>query len=366
MDTKQSSRNGKIELLRVLAMMQILFLHYLLMGGVLENVKISNGIQYYIAWLLESLCYVAVNVFVLISAYFLSESKTYKPGKAINLIIQCWFYSVPIYLLGCLLNIVPFHFPTLITVYLFPLISGQWWFVSCYIALYLISPYLNALHRNINQYQHLGLIVILGCILCFLPTCVFWFHSSLFGLNHGYSLIWFIFLYFIASLIRKYYNDKYTLKTPWIVLYFIASFITWIVFIMQNRLLGTYYWSFYKYTSITVLIASISLFMFFRNWASQANVTYIDKIGCSLGKWTLGVYLIHMHPVISKILWKSWCKSGDIWLNRNILFCLIHLLVWSSVIFISCEIIDFIRGILFCRFEKRLSQIKCHRMFIFE
>ena len=85
--TMKIGRNGKIELLRVISMVQILILHYLLLGGVLDKLSIKDGVKYYIAWLLEAFSYVAVNVFVIISGYYLSQKKEIKLGKVL-------FYNV--------------------------------------------------------------------------------------------------------------------------------------------------------------------------------------------------------------------------------------------------------------------------------
>ena len=67
-----------LELLRCVAMMMVVVLHFLGKGGLLTggDRSLSEGavaldVTGYTAWLLESLCIVAVNVYMLISGYFL-------------------------------------------------------------------------------------------------------------------------------------------------------------------------------------------------------------------------------------------------------------------------------------------------------
>lgn len=67
-------RNEGIELLRIISMIMILILHYLGHGGILDNLS-ANNFYYYIAWTLEGICFVAVNIYVLITGYFLCTSK---------------------------------------------------------------------------------------------------------------------------------------------------------------------------------------------------------------------------------------------------------------------------------------------------
>lgn len=69
--TTKNSRNTGLDLLRIMAMLMILTLHYLGKGGALQ----VEGKTSYIVWFLEISCMVAVNVYILISGYFLVDSK---------------------------------------------------------------------------------------------------------------------------------------------------------------------------------------------------------------------------------------------------------------------------------------------------
>lgn len=308
--TKDEKHNGKIELLRVISMLQILILHYLLLGGVLDSVVRSHGIRYYLAWLFEAFSYVAVNVFVIISGYFLSQSKTFNLGKLLIIILQCWIYSVGIYMIGCTCGVVHFYLPTLVTAYLLPLISGKWWFVSCYIVLYGISPFLNVLHTNLSKKQHLVMIFILGTVFSIIPSVVFWVENTI-GVNGGYSLIWFIFLYLLAAYIRKY-SHKWNQRIPWFIIYIIACLFTWGIKVSQELVIGKVYWKTYSYISITVLVASVAMFMSFMNWEQTCKETKRDALWRLLGKGTFVVFLIHTHFIPYKeFLWNKWCQADS-------------------------------------------------------
>ncbi|MCR4900449.1 MAG: acyltransferase [Treponema sp.] len=352
----QEKRNGKIELMRVISMLQILILHYLLLGGVLDVLKNSHGLRYYVAWLLEAFSYVAVNVFVIISGYFLSQSKIFKPGKLLSIILQCWIYSIGIYMIGCACGVVHFSLPTLITAYLLPLISGKWWFVACYLVLYGLSPFLNILHTNLSQKLHLGLNIMLGTVFSVVPSTIFWTGNTI-GVNGGYSLIWFIFLYLLAAYIQKY-SHEWNKGIPWFIIYIIACLMTWGLKVSQELVIGKVYWKTYSYISITVLVASVAMFMSFMNSVQACKETKIDALWRLLGKGTLGVFLIHTHFIPYKeFLWNKWCKADLFWLSHHVGYCLIHLLIWVLGIFIICDIIDVIRGRLFYPLEKYLAKI---------
>lgn len=94
--TKQNgkaARQAGIELLRCIAMLMVITLHYLDKGGVLIPLSQKQSPAGYAAWLLEAFCIVAVNVYVLVSGYFLTESG-FKLKRFIVLAGQILFYSL--------------------------------------------------------------------------------------------------------------------------------------------------------------------------------------------------------------------------------------------------------------------------------
>lgn len=69
--TARKERQINYELLRIIAMLMIVSLHYLSKGGLLgDPSRAKMSATGYAAWLLEAFCLVAVNVYVLISGYF--------------------------------------------------------------------------------------------------------------------------------------------------------------------------------------------------------------------------------------------------------------------------------------------------------
>lgn len=62
------NRNYGIDLLRIIAMFAVVILHIQVFGGVINNVK-EFSVNYEIAWTLETLCYCAVDIYVIITGY---------------------------------------------------------------------------------------------------------------------------------------------------------------------------------------------------------------------------------------------------------------------------------------------------------
>ena len=103
---QKKERMANLEVLRCVAMMMVVVLHYLGKGGLLPDLTAPLSAQDMAAWLLEAFCIVAVNVYMMISGYFLCES-SFKLSRLLTLWLQLWLYSVGIGVLAVVTGIVP-------------------------------------------------------------------------------------------------------------------------------------------------------------------------------------------------------------------------------------------------------------------
>ena len=131
---QKKERMANLEVLRCVAMMMVVVLHYLGKGGLLPDLTAPLSVQDMAAWLLEAFCIVAVNVYIMISGYFLCES-SFKLSRLLTLWLQLWLYSVGIGVLAVVTGIVPaaevstHYYLTL----LFPVTMGHYWFLTAYV-----------------------------------------------------------------------------------------------------------------------------------------------------------------------------------------------------------------------------------------
>ena len=146
-------RQANFELLRIIAMFMVVILHWNTNSGLLLDV--GSPVTGAGVWSLvtESVCIVAVNVYVLISGYFLS-SCTFSFRRVAQVLVQTLFYTVlipPVLALAGVLSwsevINPYHIWNSI----FPVQSGHYWFVSAYVVLCLLSPFFNAGLETFSQ-----------------------------------------------------------------------------------------------------------------------------------------------------------------------------------------------------------------------
>ena len=196
-------RNANIELLRIVAMLMILTLHFNFQSkALLELGEPASHVRIF-ATILEAIAITGVNVYVLISGYFLSAS-TVKFSKMLQLILQVYFYtllvSVAMMFVGAY-TVRPEDKLDRTLKYLFPISAEHYWFVTAYVIMYALAPVMNAAVNTLKRKQMKAVIIGLLFWFCVIKSVV----PVQFGTDRmGYDFGWFICLYLIAAYIRKY------------------------------------------------------------------------------------------------------------------------------------------------------------------
>ena len=150
-------------------------------------------------YLLLCICIVHVNSFVLVTGYF-QHDKEFSLKKFLKLFNMQWFYKVVIVLLLSFFGILSLSKVEILREVL-PIGSfTNYWFMKCYLVLYLISPFLNKFIKSISQQEHRKCLLI-----CFLLFSVIAYITNNAAVNNGGStIIQFIFLYLLGAYLNKY------------------------------------------------------------------------------------------------------------------------------------------------------------------
>lgn len=163
---QKTNRNVGLDILRIFSMLGIVTLHILGHGGVLDFSSIAGGVNYYALSFLKAISYFSVNVFVLISGYFLCQKK-FRLEKLIALIFEIVFWGTICYLASIFLGNNSFSVFDFVKS-LFAWLVGVYWFPTVYLALYILSPFINILVRNINKETH-GMLLIAVLFVAVMP-----------------------------------------------------------------------------------------------------------------------------------------------------------------------------------------------------
>ena len=328
----QSCRKSNIELLRVVAMLMIIAHHIAIhsqFNFALDSISVNRlWIQ-----LIQMGGKIGVNIFVLISGYFLVTSNSVKTNKVIKLWLQIFTYSAGIFLV-----LIPF-FPQIFGIKaviknILPITFSKWWFASAYFVLYLICPFINKLVNSFDKREYrrfLGLLFICWCVI---PT----FLTASFQSN---SLLWFVFLYALAGYIRLHV-DINSIKSRGCILASLATMALTFLSVVLFDIIGlkfafvaehaTY---FYNMQSLPVLIISLTLFVGFAN-IDIGHVPFINTVSSTC----FGIYLLHDNNYVRSLLWCNIFKNAH---YQESDFLILYTIMQTVIVFIVCAVIEWLR-----------------------
>lgn len=301
-------RMANLELLRLTAMLLVVILHVL--GKGVGLVTLTNEQLYgagYLAWAMEALAIVAVNVYMLMSGYFLIES-SFKVKRLFELLLQVWFYSIGIGLIAAAFGYLPegsFGIHYLLMLF-FPISMNHYWFMTAYIFMYVFTPLLAAGIKQLDKKQMQMVIVLLVVFFSAVKSVV---PSRIETDMQGYDCIWYICIFVIAAYIRRFGILFFKNITRSILIYvlaagciFGATMILRLVYLQTERL-DTILTVCYNYNHLLVLAASIAFFYIFIHIRIPDGA--FSQFVCRIAPYTLGVYLWHEHIAI-RYEWQQW------------------------------------------------------------
>ena len=345
---------ANIELLRIVSMMMVVMLHYLGKGELLPETTGAMNVNGYVAWGMESLCIVAVNVYMLISGYFLVESG-FKLHRMAELLCQVLFYTILIPVVLVALGILP---TSTFSIYyllqtLLPVQMEHYWFITAYIIMYLLSPVLSVAAKNMSKERLRGTII--GLLLFFaVSKSVLPFELSVD--NKGYDGLWFICVFLVAAYMRLYGIPFFTKKENGrrgLLVYLLGSAGIYGVMLAVRKVyfmtgsLDHFIDSTYHYNHVLNLLAAVGLFYAF-SYLRFDGEKLLAKLICKIAPYTLGVYLLHEQMDI-RYRWPKWLGASA---EGNVLFFVVRSILSVCLVFGVGILVDMVRGALFSVVKK--------------
>ena len=291
MDVNKDRRNSSIELLRILSMLGVVILHYnnAGMGGGLGYVRPGSINEGYL-FLSEAISINAVDVFILISAFFLSKSYNRKKRKIVELLIQVSVFRAGYYLLTVIQTGV-FSIKELINA-----ILPVNYFIILYAVLYFISPYINRMLDSLSDVDTKRFIIRLFLIFSVWAILVDYlqkdFNFSLDGLSpiglggsdNGYTIVNFALVYIIGYGVRRF-SESISKKKTMLFLSLSIIFIFMISMIERKENVSAYIT--WNYNNPLIIIASACIVIAF------AKMSFYSRIVNELSKAAFTCFLIH-------------------------------------------------------------------------
>ena len=294
--------------------------------GYLHAAPVSNLVLYSIFTVISS-C--GVDLFVLISGYFLSTSFVLKFSRIFHIWIITFFY---LFFIGvfCL----AFYQDKFSCVNLIkdmrPITGSNYWFIKSYLAMVLLAPFIAITFKNISKRTTLFLIFILYLLSSR-------YTGEYFDTNNNLRL--FILLFVIAGYIKKYDVPNWLDKNVWYILSLI--WIIQVIFSLNdiyNEMSCTHFRGWEIGNNSITLFTSILMFIGFKKMKINKYRTMLETIS----QYVFAIYLIHDNNYIADLLWNRWLH-----INISSSQYPLQLLLIPIIIYILCLCIDMIRKKLF-------------------
>lgn len=267
---KKTARESGIELLRMLAAIGVVLLHY--NDGKAFTLVQNGSAQQYTLYLLESIAICAVDLFILISGFFLSGTQKRSNIKPLELIIQVILFHEAIYLV----NGIFFHKGLSFGGLLIELVPNNY-FAILYIALYFISPYINAVLKRLDQKQWKTLLIIVIGLFSVWNTAVDlgkeFIGQEILGLStvsrtgshQGFTIVNFCTAYVIGAWLRYGSVPKWMQKKSTVAIAWAGTVLVILLWSIANQKLTSIgLRSAWVYHNPFVLLSAALLFQFFR------------------------------------------------------------------------------------------------------
>lgn len=323
---EKSERKSSLELLRILCIFGIIFMH--VMGGLKDNLNFVNG---QIDLFANSIFNAGVTIFILISGYF---GIKLKKEKMFKLWFMIFFYSVFSYLIEGYYS----HSIQLIAFLkaCIPIITVKYWFLTCYFILCFLSPFINEMVEKFDKKTNLKLIAVLLIFFSIIPTI---FTVELLN-DKGKGIVNMILIYLIGRYINKY---KIEFNRKNLVLVSMVSIITtYIIMAIISNIKGEVTLRYlFRDNSSFIIITAICIFMIFKSFNLQS------KIINNLSKYVLAIYVFEQFVRLNFM--KNHFVNLQEYVNKPNLYLLV--IAYCLITILICIITEKIRKTIFTKIE---------------
>jgi surface polysaccharide O-acyltransferase-like enzyme len=297
--------------LRAMSTISVVLLHVAALYAGNYTINPNDRSWWIIADIIDGFVRFCVPVFVMISGFlWLSGTETatiFYKKKTLRLIGPFLFWSFICYLF----NIFYMKYQSS-NVHIFEDFYHQFrsnslcfhfWYVYMLIGLFLITPVFQVWIKNVNKKEVKTFLIVWICVLIYENTI---FDSIRIGIELQ------MFYGYIGYLVLGYYLGNHIHLSPkkekniGKFLFLGGVIITIVGTYIVSTAAKQFYVKFYEYLTINVLIASIGIFMWFKN--IEIKNTYVIIARNSISKYGYGIYLCHVMVLNSFTKYWPWAN----------------------------------------------------------
>ena len=332
-------RNSNIELLRIVAMLAIVAHHYVVnstVGLLFDPVLPTANSVFLRLWGIWGKT--AINVFVLITGYFMCQSSL-TAKRYMKILFEIIFYS---WVMWFVLAVCGYESITLLEfarrLFCIDILRGQNdGFVPAFMWMYLLIPSLNTYLRGASKRN---LYATLAVLLLMFSVCGTFLHAHVY-----HHVFWYVTLYLVGATVRMHpfrWMSNNRICVLLLSMSFVAAWCSVVGLVLLSAYLNRQVESPYSFVwdsnKLLAFTTALSAFLVFKNW-SLPQSRFINTVAST----TFGVLLIHAATDgMRKWLWQDFVNVPGAY------FFPLHVLIGYSVlvmvaVFSVCSVLDYLR-----------------------
>lgn len=358
-----NERNSNYELMRIVAMLAIVFDHLSVHGlpSLSSSILINNSINNYLLFSIpfDILGYIGNWIFIFISGWFLT-GKSFSWGKLGKLWVQICSISfiITIIVYFSKIDIINYfdkdHFilngfdatakkitKNSFIMSLFPFYFSSNWYGSAYTIFYIFLPYLDKIISGLSKREHknFALLLVILSQVSMAPGESIFNPSNVIVFFTGYSLIKYVKIYDPKILNNKKRNLIIILSL------FILHYgykISCIFFARKFNFSTAYFiWLSRLVDNISGFIPMMIALLFFCNFRTLE--VRCNRVVNLISSTTFGIYLIHEHPLINYWLCNHIFKIYE---HSVFVSYMSYVILYTFVTFVACMLLELLRKII--------------------
>lgn len=343
-------RASSIELLKILAILLIVISHVVqTLGDLGADFGINLAAN---TWDFQSLTLSALRysgclgntVFFICSAWFLLDSKGFKPKKFFQMLLDIWLVSVLILVVVFFLKSGNLHVKEIIKSF-FPTFFANNWYMTSYLLFYAFHPYLNKIIYGSSRTSLFRLSAISGALYIVI-------NFTGFGAFFSSGLIQWFVIYFVMAYMRLYMKEFVDNKKKNIVL-LLVGLIGNVALILFTNVLGLYI-PFDKFSNqllrwnsninVFLICAAIGALNLARNFHFSSKwINYVSGL-------SMLIYIIH-----ENLLLRMYYRP-QMWQYIYTNYGFQHILMWTAVMVIIVFSFGLLSAILYKESFQRITK----------
>lgn len=332
-------RDSNLELLRIIAMFLIVAHHSVVNSGITDNfsfIELTPNMIFLQLWGMWGKT--AINVFVMITGYFMCTSKlTWR--RFAKMYLETKFYTIVIAIFFSIVRYEPLSLEGILRLLFGNIREVNIYFIGSFLAFYMFIPFMNTMIEKLGSNLWKLVLSLLGM---FMVVGTFFFNAAVFS-----HVSWYATLYFTAAWFRLY-PDRYTESRRFIGLVLLVavllSYASVVAIDALEHAVGAergWACSYYLVADSNKLLAffvGTSAFLFFKNLRMRQS-RLVNRVAAT----TFGVLCIHANSdTMRRWLWRDLLDIPSMYAWSLPKLIVAEMLIAAGV-FAICSALDMLR-----------------------